>query len=414
MGRIVGLVVLLICGGVAVKYEPLYQFYAHAGVLPLPPWGWTELPESTPKTEIVHVDKYRQAGTEALSFMEKYQQKVELPSLSAAVAIDGQLVWSGAVGFADIQRKQPATPKTIYRIGSTSKALTSIALARLVEREELQLDVPLSTYLKPLPNPVWAEITLRQLASHSSGIPHYGQNTEIWGLLETARLTQHYDSMALAIQLFDESDLLFSPGAQFEYSSLGTVLLGFVMSQVTQTPYRQLMRQEVFDVVGMSSTVESPTNLGTSPDFAIPYVKRTHHFRIWRPVDLSHRLPGGGWASTPSDLARFGAKVLDGELLSPDVRNEFWTPQPLADGEVNHQNYALGWRWYEPEVGSSVPYAFAHHGGVSRGGQCFLLVIPEKQMVVAISTNTKTEVFTDFGHAYRGVVQAFSDDSSIE
>ena len=388
---------------------PLYQFYAHKGALPLPPTGWQTIGTNPPRTEQVHDEHYRPTGVAALAHLETWRSRIQAPAFSAAVAVDGRPVWAGAVGWADIGRKQSATPGTRFRIGSTSKALTGIALARLVDGGRLDLDAPIETYLRPLPNPAWATITARQLASHSSGLPHYKENTEFWGRLATVTLRRHFTRMADALTLFDESALLFTPGTKFHYSSLGTVVLGAVIARAEGRTYLEVMHREVFEPAGMRDTQVAPPTSEPGGALATFYVRRGDRHRPWRAVDLSHRLPGGGFASTPTDLVRFGMKVLEPEFLSLDVRRAFWTPQRLADGRINPQAYALGWRWRRHEVDGLGTVAYANHGGVSRGSQCWLMVAPELGMAVAMAINVRTEHFGDFSGAWKGLLRLFAE-----
>ena len=88
------------------------------------------------------------------------------------------------------------------------------------------------------------------------------------------------------------------------------------------------------------------------------------------------------------------------------------TPQVLADGSVNEQDYAIGWRWREYEVEGIGVARNANHGGVSRGAQSWLLVFPDYEMAIAFTTNTNTEEFADFGMAWRDIFEAFARDLS--
>src|SRR5690606_18396099 len=99
-------------------------------------------------------------------------------------------------------------------------------------------------------------------------------------------------------------------------------------------------------------------------------------------VNLSDRYAGGGFVSTPSDLVKFGNALLGTEFLSPESQKILWTPVPLADGVMNSQNYALGFRVDDNEQGGLV-----HHGGTSIGGYSFLVIYPESGIVVAFATN---------------------------
>lgn len=320
---------------------PVYQFYAwNKGSLPLNPIGWLELPRDNPSTQELFDPSYTEAGTISLTAIEKHREKIASPAISAAVAACGKLVWAGAAGWSDIESETPVNTDTRFRIGSTSKALTGTALARLVQSGRINLDTPIIRYLDPLPNPAWSSITPRQLASHMSGLPDYKENGDLRGLYHTLALRRHYDSVEDALDVFDGSELLFEPGSDFHYSTFNTVLLGAVISAVAEAPYLSFMQREVFTPAQMNATLPAPVRGDVASRIATPYKSNgiagmAHRVREWRPVDLSHRLPGGGFASTPSDLVRLGMHYLDDSYLSPHTRQLFWTPQQLPDGTTN-------------------------------------------------------------------------------
>lgn len=390
-------------------FAPVYQFYAHRGVLPLPPWGWASVTETAPETQRLFDQSYAAAGDRALRAMVDYRAANNLPSLSAAVAVSGAVVWAGSVGFSDLLDGKPATPSTLYRIGSTSKALTATALARLVQRGVIDLDQPVASYSASAQNPSWTDITARQLASHSAGMPHYGENGDLAGLYRSVELQKRYADVRDSVPLFDGSPLLFQPGTDFHYSSLGTVLLGAAMSDAAGLSYRELMTQSVFLPAGMSNTFAAGDQDDRAADLATFYYSDGQRFRPWRAVNLSHRLPGGGYVSSPIDLVKLGRLYFSGEFLDDRTRAEFWTPQRLSDGSINEQNYALGWRWREIDFEGIGAVKSATHGGVSRGSQCWLLLYPESVMSMAFCTNTKTEDFGTFGRFYRPFYRAFAD-----
>ena len=393
----------------AIWLWPVYQFYAHKDGWPISLFGWLDMPTDAPGIQQLMDSRYAQAGDRAIQILIDYRSSIGVPAVSAAVAIDGEIVWAGAAGWADLKTAKPATPETVFRIGSTSKALTATALGRMVDQELIDIDAPISSYLVELPNPVWADITARQLASHMAGIPHYADNRDWSGLYQTVALRRHYPDVRDAVSLFDGSPLLFSPGTDFEYSSLGTVLLGAVMSGAAGKPYRQLMQEQVFDPLDMTSTLVAPKRAQPDAALATFYYRRNDRYREWRPVDLSHRLPGGGFASTPSDLVRLGAAQLDESYIAAATRNEFWTPQVLASGEVNEQGYGLGWRWREWDIENVGLVRNANHGGVSRGSQSWLLVFPDYNMAIAFMINTRTDSFHEFGHRlYEELFRAFA------
>lgn len=406
--RLVIIVPALLLGGFAWLAWPIYGFKAHRDEAPFPPWGWIVLESDAPAQQDVFAPEYAQAGNDVLAAMAAHRERIGAPAMTAAVSIDRKIVWQGAVGWADIESKKPATPNTAFRIGSTSKAVTATALARLVDRGVIDLDAPIIRYMTDPPNPAWRAITPRMLASHMAGVPHYGDNKDLIGKYKTGALRQHYRDVRDAVEIFDESPLLFSPGSDFEYSSLGTVLLGAVISEAADKPYRKIIKDEVIAPAGLTSMSVAPMRSGPDSNYATFYYHDGKRYRVWRPVDLSHRLPGGGWAATSADLARMGAMQLDDEYISKETREVFWTPQRLNSGEVNEQNYAIGWRWREYEIEGVGLARNANHGGVSRGAQSWLLIFPDYEMAVAFNINSKTEEFREFGSFYETIFREFA------
>ncbi|MEO0576879.1 MAG: serine hydrolase domain-containing protein [Pseudomonadota bacterium] len=400
---------LVMCVALYWWLAPVYGFKAHQGKVPMSPFGWHSLPDAAPYTEQLDDPRYASAAERTKQSLLAHRHRLRSPALSAAVAIDGKLVWAGAAGWSDIASERAATPLTAFRIGSTSKAITATVLARLTERGTVDLDTPIGAYISPLPNDAWHSITLRQLATHQSGLPHYKENTEISGLYRSIALNKHYADVRDALSVFDDSELLFEPGKDFHYSTLGTVLLGATLSHASDVSYRQLVADEILSPLNLNTIAVAPRSAKNRPELATSYFVDGDRFRRWRPVDMTHRLPGGGFVATSSDLAKLGVAWLDNDYLSPATRETFWTPQLMADGEVNAQHYALGFRWSKWQTPDGETYEHANHGGVSRGAQSWLMILPAQRMAVAININRKTEEFGDFAVVYRDILEAFTN-----
>lgn len=378
---------------------PIYQAFMYKDMVPMLVKASLSQPEEQPQQSLLFHPNFKQSGVKAIAALQAQKKAIAAPGYTAAVAINGEIVWAGSVGWANLEKSIAMTPHTQLRVGSTSKAITATGLALLVATGKLDLDAPIGTYINPLPNPAWENITTRQLASHMAGIPHYGENTEIFGMLDTLTADEHYTDVNQALTLFDESELLFAPGEKFEYSSLGTVLLSAVMQGAAKRCYPCYMQENVFDKLDMTSTTfEAPNR--EIPNLA-QFYWRDHNaptlYKPWMHVDLSHRLAGGGWVSTSQDLVTLGQAFINNDFVSEQVRNEFWTVQKLNNGEQNWQGYGIGWRVHELDLGEGFEkLIYMHHGGVSAGAQSFLMVIPKYNMSVAINANIKTKKFGDF------------------
>ncbi|WP_286232908.1 serine hydrolase domain-containing protein [Thalassotalea sediminis] len=395
------------------KSWPVYQGLAYRDMVPMLGGNYVSWPSEQPKTNEVYDVRFKHTAKQALHALALHQKNIAAPGYTAAVAIKGKLVWAGSVGWADIANKTQMTTNTQLRIGSTSKAVTATGLARLVDNNKLHLDTPLKDYFESVPNPQWANITARQLAAHMSGLPHYGDNTETLGMLKMLSAQNHIEDPFEAIKLFDESELLFAPGEQFSYSSLGTIVLSALMQNNAEMRYQTHMQQAVFKPLAMNATFSETPN-HSSDKLATFYWqdKQTPtRLKAWYDVDLSHRLAGGGWVSTSKDLVTLAQGFMDNHFISAQTRDTFWTPQKTNNGEINPQRYGIGWRVHDLDLGESYPsLTYIHHGGVSAGAQSFLMVIPKYQLSLAINANIRTEVFNDFASVSFDILRLFIDE----
>lgn len=398
----------LLAGAMVLMWfaAPIYQFLAYEGKVPM--WFPADIaaPQTYPQTTAFSTHPQ---SASALQLLAQHREKIHAPAISAAVAVDGKIVWVGAVGWENIEQQIPASERTQFRIGSTSKAVTATLLAKLFQAGKIDLDKPISNYVADLPNPQWNNITPRQLASHSSGLPDYLDNYgDPWGMYYLFKLDKRYTSERESLEVFDDTSLLFVPGSQFHYTSFNTVLQSVVLEAVADEPFLRAMRNNIFTSLGMDDTgaeyeLSQPNSLATfywNKDGKYPA------FREWQKVDLSHRLAGGGFISTPSDMVKLGSAWLDDDFIAPETRQLFWQPQTLADGSINSQNYALGWRWAEYDDGKGIIKS-ANHGGVSRGSQSWLMVIPEQKTAVAVMINANVEDFWDFGEVSMPLARLF-------
>lgn len=385
---------------------PVYLFIAEDHPALVGPLGWTAVPDEAPYTEGFVDPAYRDAAERARDKLTAHRAAIHSPALSAAVAVDGRVVWSAAAGWADIKTGRPATPETLFRIGSTSKAVTGTLFARLVDAGLVALDEPISTYVDDLPNPAWKDLTPRQLASHTSGIPSYEGNKDYIGVYRALALRERHEDVAEGLAYFDGSPLMFEPGVDFEYSSFDIVLLSVVLQEAGGASFQDLMQEWVNIPLG----VETPLPDAPRPDHAQSYLLNGAKVRPWWKVDLSHKLAGGGFMAKPSDLAKMGSAWLDSDFISAETRKRFWTPQRLKDGSVNEQGYAISWR-FSDELwwAENTPLANANHGGVSKGSMAWLVVIPEKRMAVAMSINTRILPFGAWAKVQNELIAAFSE-----
>lgn len=396
-------VTLILLAAVVYLFAPVYGFLAETNAALRYPWAWQEVPAADSCQSSPVAAAWVAPADRACELLLEHQARIHAPSLSAAVAIDGKLVWSAATGWSDLAAMTPATPDTLYRIGSTSKPVTGTLLARMVDAGLVTLDEPIGNYDDALPNPDWHALTLRQLASHTAGLPEYGTNRDWRGVYHSMALRQPHEDVRQSLSLFDGSPQRFTPGTDFEYSSFGALLIASTLQEVAGQPFTALMQQWVLAPLALAS----PRADQDVADRARFYQLAGNRAQPWRAVDLSNKLPGGGFMSRPRDLVQLGSAWLDPAFISSQTRERFWTQQPLSNGEINEQGYALTWRWNEAGQ-------YAHHGGVSKGAMAWLAVYPEQSLVIALSTNTTLAGFAQFSQVQTALVALFADEQRAQ
>ncbi len=336
---------------------------------------------------VVMDERYRVAADSSLDWARSVAATLQLPSLSLAASVDGQIVWQAAMGYRDLDDLEEATPSTRYRTGSVAKSLTSVVLGRLVAAGQVEWDTPVGDLLPEVSGPL-AGATLRQLAGHMGGVRHYvpvAFNRTLWAEQFGQR---HYDHAREALGIFIDDTLLFDPGEGFRYTTHGFTLLAAALEAATGQGYLDLLDQHVAQPLGLLRT--GPDDVTREiPERAVTYDRVWGHYDDRFDADPSYKWSGGGLLSTSSELVRVAGALMTGELLDLSTVELLWTPQRLPDGQPNAQNYGMGWRIGREArlLGLSDSVRVVHHGGTSPGGSSFLLLVPGDGVAVAAMTN---------------------------
>lgn len=300
-------------------------------------------------------------------------ERLNIPSASVAVWENGKSVYRNAFGAANLETKTDAKPGTIYRIASISKTFTSAIILQLVQEGKLSLDDPASKILDWLPE-AWKLVTVRQLLSHTGGIPNYTDEEKfetLMGLSTTPRKV---------VETVIKKPLNFVPGAKFEYSNTGFVMLGLIAEKVDSKPFARILRERISGPLGLRSVI-----LGSSaeivPNRASGYrlsIKKAHENADY--LDMGWPYAAGSVEATASDVAHFGSLWLSNKVVNESMTKLAWTPVAPAEGLPG--TYGLGW------VVKKAPgvSAIGHAGGIN-GFSSMLVLLPKKKVSVAVLVN---------------------------
>jgi serine beta-lactamase-like protein LACTB len=390
--RIVGAIAAII----AFKlFEPLFVYA----------WGWNRLPPLADAPVVETVDPaYAKAAAQAAPLVRELQQKLDLPGISVAIGRDGREVWRYASGYADLATRKPLTFDAQFRIGSTSKALTSAAMATLVQAGKVELDAPLSTYL-PWLSPAAGAVSTRQVMSHTAGFRDYSLCLcfPIWEYYNT----RHFDSLRTANAAVVASPLQSAPGSRYGYTSLGYNLAGSVIESATQQDFLAYLQRAVLAPLQLTQTRADDTRADIAGRVVFYEIKNGEYKPVFG-VDNSNKWPSGGLLSTPHDLVRFGNALLAGAFIDAATRERFWTVQKLADGSDNSDHYALGWRVYnEAKRADGTTTKLVSHNGIATGATSRFALYPREGVTISILTNAQLADTDALNTLSARIVEAF-------
>ena len=319
-----------------------------------------------------------------------------VPGLSVAVGVAGEIVWAEGFGWANLESQTAVDPRTRFRIGHVSKALTSVGVGLLREQGRLHLDDEIQTYVPAFPRKTWP-VTLRQLMGHTAGVRHYKDDE--WG----DKPSTHCDRASDGLNAFEHDPLLFEPGTTYRYSTYGWVLVSAAVEAAAREPFPQFMRSRVFEPLGM---VDTTTDVVTElmPNRATSYYRGNLGSEITTGVDYSCFAGAGAFLSTPSDLVRFAHALTGGTFLQAATIDALQSPQTLASGESTA--YGLGWMLESVDLAGGQTRVVGHASRTIEGASTSFLIFPDRGLAVAVTANMS---FADMKSVALAVARAFAE-----
>ena len=321
--------------------------------------------------------------------IEKTMVEGQIPSMTIAIVKDDEVVWSNGYGYANLWARTPAVPSTVYLIGSTFKAMSTVALLRQMEAGKFELDDSVSDYLEFLRirNEDRKEpITFRHLLTHTSGLPVDFAPLSIWDDDAPPGMTAYLSS-----SLRTESP----PLEGVVYSNMAYTLVGYMVQDLSGKPFRQYMQKQIFEPLEMYSTSFTPSPQ-MSERLAIPYIvdpssetlvpTELLRSRVW-PAGLVYGtvLDQANWLIANLNEGVFkGRQIISAESLDEMHSRQFDQFKGKISGlwGSGEAGYGLTW-WTDTRNGERY---FAHSGSVP-GYTAFLQGNKDQKLGVAMLTN---------------------------
>ena len=337
--------------------------------------------------------------------MTEFMRQHKPPGAALAVTYHGRLVYARGFGLADVEKKEPVHPASLFRIASISKPFTSAAIMHLVEKERLKLDDRVFSILKLEPllergahaDPRLHEIQVRHCLQHTAGWdrdksldPMGAEAAEVVAKAFHVRLPIHPRQI---IRYFMGKPLDFTPGTAYVYSNFGYCVLGRVIEAVTNKPYHEFVTQQILAPLGIRRMQLGKNLLRDRAPGEVEYydaAKRKGRAISGPFIGKEAPLPygvecietmdaNGGWIASAVDLVRFGVALDDPArcpILSEASIHTMLAPPPgpmghKPNGKPKESYYACGWD-VRPAGGEPRRYTKWHGGGLA--GSSTLLV----------------------------------------
>lgn len=339
----------------------------------------------------------------------KHMDEAGIAGLAGAIIVDGEIAWTKGYGLADVARATPFTPDTTMNIGSISKTITGVAMMQLVEEGKLSLDADVDTWLPfDLANPHFpdAPITLRHLATHTSGIsdrwPVYEQLYHYGGDAPQPLGSFLRSYFVPGGEHYAEANFVRArPGSQQEYSNLGAALAGYIVERASGERLDAYTRRRIFEPLGMQHSGWFLADIDRARHSTL-YVAQ-NGFTLPIPLYGHVTYPDGGARTSVAELSRFfvallgdgtydGKRVLGADALAEMLRFQFDAANKPGNLDLREENAGLFWS-------TKLDVTRIGHGGSDPGIKTEMLANLDKDIGVVLFSNTSLAE-QDMGHYF--------------
>jgi len=301
------------------------------------------------------------------------------PGCALGVIQDGKLIFARGYGMANLEYDIPITPKSVFRIGSTSKQFTAMCMALLEEQGKCSLDDDIRTYLPEIP--VYDRpITIRHLIHHTSGVRDYLTLMSLAGMRDDDYLV---DGEVLDL-IARQKSLNFTPGDDRLYSNSGYFLLSVIVKRVSGQTLREFAREHIFEPLGMANTHFHDDHTMIVTHRASGYLPTEDGgFRIC--MTTLDMVGDGGVFTSVDDLTKWDTNFYDNRLGSG---GEGLIRRMLETGHLNNGEpftYAMGLN-----VGEYRGLKMISHGGAFVGFRAEMIRFPEQRFSIICLANLGT------------------------
>jgi CubicO group peptidase (beta-lactamase class C family) len=279
---------------------------------------------------------------------------------------NGKNLYRKAFGKANLELNVNMTPDNVFQIGSMTKQFTAIAILMLEQEGKLNVNDPVSQYIKDYPN--GDKITIHHLLTHTSGIKDF---TKIKSLSTIAQKEMKPEEI---VNFFKNEPVDFAPGEKFDYNNSGYVVLGYIIELVSGTSYEDFIKKNIFDKIGMSHSYYA-SDRKVIPQRAYGYHQKEQGFVNKTVISFSIPFSSGSLMSTADDMLKWQQALNQNLLLNSKETQKAFQKYKLNNGE----EFTYGYGWHLKDI-NGVPDL--EHGGSVFGFKSMGVYIPSEDIYV--------------------------------
>lgn len=316
------------------------------------------------------------------------------------IAENGKVKFEQAYGNMDNEKGLPNKTNTIFELASVSKQFTAMTIMMLQEKGLLKYDDLVEQYI----NIPYKGITIRQLLTHTSGLPDYQNIMDAhW---DKSKVANNTDIIEYLHKYAPPS--LFEPGTKYEYSNTGFVILASIAEKVSGRDFIEFCNVEIFSKLKMNHTaIRTLEQKANTPNFALGYIfvqDRNKYVRadsfpssnytIW----LGNRKGPGRISSTAQDLLKWDQALYGQTLIASNTLQAAYTPMLLKNGNIS--NYGFGWELIPNANNGKIVW----HNGDNPGYKTLIMRFVDQKRTLIILCNNATSEFENLTNSLRMAV----------
>ena len=342
-------------------------------------------------------------------FVDKFESRIatimagmHIPGMSVSIVKDGGVVYARGFGARNLEKNIPATPDTLYGIGSCTKSFTALAIMQLAEKGKLDVQDPVKKYLPFKLGSREEPIRIHHLLSNSSGIPNLGMSTLLlgraFGVEEKWVPMSSFEDLMLHVNGAQE-EIAGEPGTRYFYFNTGFTLLGEIVARVSKKSYEQYVKEKILKPLNMNRSTFLEEEFEKGPDTMTPYRTQEGNGELKavptrHPFDKFIYAPGGLLSSvqelTNYLLANINGGVFDdttilGAPLVEEMHKIQLEVEAFRDtfGDYGKMGYGYGWFVADDFLGHKI----VMHGGSTGVSSAQLMFVPDLKIGLAAAAN---------------------------